>query len=70
MPASWYIRNDILHRDLNIEYISEIVTKYADKYNYVIRIHNKPIMRHVVEEALHVLRRIKKKQKPRDIVSH
>ena len=62
------IRNDNLHRDLNVEYVSEIITKYADKHDQRIQIHDNPIMRHVVEEAPHVLRRLKR-QKPHDLVS-
>ena len=49
--ARWYIRNDNLHRDLNVEYVSKIIIKYADKDDHRIQIHNNPIMRHEVEEA-------------------
>lgn len=67
--APWYIRNDNLHKDLKVEYVSEIISKYAVNHDRRIQTHVNPEMLCVVEEASHTLRRLKR-VKPQDLVTY
>lgn len=46
--APWYIRNDDLHRDLKMEFVTTIIQKFAEAHEY--RLH-----RHVNVEAIQLL---------------
>lgn len=64
--APWYIRNDDLHRDLNIQVVSEIIKKYAEAHQQ--RLHH-----HVNVEAIQLLdhtdiKRRLKRTKPFELV--
>lgn len=64
--APWYVRNDDLHRDLNIEFVAKTIQKYAEAHE--LRLHH-----HVNVEAIQLLdntdlmRRLKRK-KPFELV--
>lgn len=46
--APWYVRNDDLHRDLNIEFVETVIKKYAEAHEQ--RLHH-----HVNVEAIQLL---------------
>lgn len=64
--APWYIRNDDLHRDLQVEHVTTVVQKFAES-------HKQRLLHHVNEEAVQLLdtsgivRRLKR-LKPHDLV--
>lgn len=66
--APWYVRNDNLHRDLEVEYVKDVVKKYAIKHERRIHQHKNPVMRNMLEENTNNLRRLKR-AKPQDLVS-
>jgi uncharacterized protein YeeX (DUF496 family) len=66
--APWYVRNSDLHRDLGIETVADIITKFANS-------HEKRLQNHIIIEASRLLnvnnltRRIKRK-KPFELVKN
>ena len=46
--APWYIRNDNLHKDLDVETVDSVIKKYAQS-------HEKRLQRHINVEALQLL---------------
>lgn len=67
--APWYIRNDNLHRDLGVEYVKDVLRKYAVKHYDLIHEHENTAIQHMVEENRNILRRLKR-LKPNDLVTN
>ena len=65
VDAPWYVRNEVLHRDLKVDFIENIIKKNAVS-------HEQRLIRHVNNEASRLLnasdtkRRLKRK-KPGDL---
>lgn len=66
--APWYIRNDNLHRDLQVENVSEIVKKYAFRHYQQLQDHVNPQIQYMVEENNNTIRRLKR-LRPYDLIS-
>ena len=68
IDAPWYIRNDNLHNDLDVETVDSVIKKYAQS-------HEKRLQRHINVEALQLLnsdglgRRLKR-TKPFELVQY
>ncbi|MGR0202193.1 hypothetical protein [Klebsiella pneumoniae] len=69
VDAPWYIRNDHLHRDLKVEFVSEMVTRYANSHAQRVQCHENSAILSMLEETPTMLRRLKR-LKPHDLVSH
>ena len=48
VDAPWYIRNDNLHKDLDVETVDSVIKKYAQS-------HEQGLQRHINVEALQLL---------------
>ena len=46
--AAWYIRNESLHKDLDVETVDSVIKKYAES-------HEQRLQRHINVEALRLL---------------
>lgn len=64
--APWYIRNDNLHRDLNMEQVKDEIKKHAVKHENRLRQHVNAEVRHLLDTTM-VVRRLQRK-KPMDLV--
>ena len=65
--APWYIRNDNLHRDLQMEYVSEEIKNYANKHIQRIYQHQNADIRRMFDTN-NVVRRLQR-QKPLELGS-
>ena len=54
--APWYIRNTDLHRDLQIEMVTEVVKKYAVSHNQRLQSHTNSEMESVLNIRNHIRR--------------
>ena len=65
--APWYISNEQIHRDLQIPFISDKVTKLSVRYQQRLESHSNPLARALIIENTDV-RRLKRR-KPNDLVT-
>ena len=65
--APWYISNEQIHRDLQIPFISDKVTKLSVRYQQRLESHSNPLARALIIENTDV-RRLKRR-KPNDLAT-
>jgi hypothetical protein len=65
--APWYIRNDDLHRDLQVEHIEDEIKKHASKHVARLQQHENVYIRHMIDNPI-VERRLQRR-KPLDLVN-
>lgn len=54
------IRNDKLHGDLKIKFVSERVTQYTDKHDQLFQIYENPVILSMLVETPNMLRHLKR----------
>lgn len=67
--APWYIRNSDLHRDLNVEMVTDVITKFADKHVIRLYDHENTEITQLLTDSEDPLRRLKR-FKPMDLCSN
>ena len=63
--APWYVRNDMLHRDLNIPHVKDVIRNIAKKHYDRLAAHRNPKAIRLLDYPSH-LRRLQRK-KPSDL---
>ena len=66
VDAHWYVRNDNLHKDLNVETVNEIMKKQARSHEQRLQQHPNPEVLQLLDTT-NVIRRLKR-TKPFELV--
>ena len=59
LDASWYVRNEVIHRDLEIETVKKEIERYSEHYEERLRTHPNELATNLVNRNL-VVRRLKR----------
>lgn len=56
LNAPWYVNNDIIHRDLQMKTVREVITEYSEKYVHRLNNHINPLALNLLDNSDHTFR--------------